>query len=72
MEIVKKSEKVDLLFLAVTDILNVNTKLLILSETEKEVAQKAFGGQVVESVLDIGPKLSRKKDIAPPIEIAQA
>lgn len=72
MESVKKSEGVDLLFLAVTDILDVNTKLLILSDAEKEVAQKAFGGQTEQNVLDIGPKLSRKKDIAPPIEIAQA
>src|SRR5687767_15117551 len=67
---VKKQENVELLFLAITDILKVNTKILILDEEEKEVAQKAFHGQVSDNIIDIGAKLSRKKDIAPPIEEA--
>lgn len=67
---VKKSENVELIFLAISDILKVNTKLLLLGEVETLIAQKAFGGQSANSILDIGPKLSRKKDIAPPIENA--
>ena len=67
---VKKSEGVDLIFLAISDILKVNTKLLLLGDEEIGVAEKAFGGQAVDFVLDIGSKLSRKKDIAPPIENA--
>jgi manganese-dependent inorganic pyrophosphatase len=67
---IKTELGVKLLFVAVTDILKVNTKLLILSDSEKEVAQKAFGGTVVDSILDIGPKMSRKKEIAPAIEDA--
>lgn len=67
---VKAEQGVDLLFVAITDILKVNTKLLILSDAEKEVAQKAFGGVVENNILDIGPKMSRKKEIAPAIEIA--
>jgi len=67
---VKKSEGVDLIFLAISDILKVNTKLLLLGDEEIGVAEKAFGGQAVDFVLDIGPKLSRKKDIAPPLENA--
>ncbi len=70
MAAVKKSEAVDLLFLAVTDILGVNTKLLLLEGEETAIAEKAFGGKASENVLDIGPKMSRKKDIAPPIERA--
>lgn len=70
MEEVKKQEGVELLFLAITDILKVNTKLLILDEAEKAVAEKAFSGSSTDSILDIGAKLSRKKDIAPPIEEA--
>lgn len=70
MQQVKQAEGVDLLFLTLTDILQVNSKLLILGAAEQEVAQKAFGGTVVDNVLDIGPKLSRKKEIAPPIEQA--
>lgn len=65
---VKAAQRVELLFLAVTDVLKVNTKLLILGAEEQEVGKKAFGSDAVEGVLDIGAKLSRKKDIAPPIE----
>lgn len=71
MQAIKESEGVDLLFLALTDILTVNTKLLILGDAEKAVAEKAFGGTVSDSVLDIGPKMSRKKEIAPAIEEAE-
>lgn len=65
---VKAGEGVELLFLAVTDVLKVNTKLLILGGEEQVVAEKAFGIQTTDGVLDIGAKLSRKKDIAPPLE----
>ena len=67
---VKAQEKVEYLFLAITDILKINTKLLILGKPEQEIAQKAFGGTTQESVLDIGSKLSRKKEIVPAIEKA--
>lgn len=70
MEAVKAEEGVECLFLAITDILKVNTKLLILSDVEKEVAEQAFGGSTTDNVLDIGAKMSRKKEIAPPIEKA--
>ena len=69
---IKAEEGVGLIFLAISDIMNINTKLLILGEAEKLVAQKAFGGEALGSVLDIGAKLSRKKDIAPPLENALA
>jgi manganese-dependent inorganic pyrophosphatase len=68
MKTVKDELGVELLFVAVTDILKVNTKLLILSDSEKSVAEKAFGGTVENNILDIGPKMSRKKEIAPAIE----
>lgn len=68
MQQVKQAEGVDYLFLAITDILKVNTKLLLLSDSEQTLAQKAFGGTSINQILDIGPKLSRKKDIAPPLE----
>jgi manganese-dependent inorganic pyrophosphatase len=70
MTSVKTELGVELLFVAVTDILKVNTKLLILSDAEKDVAEKAFGGTVENNVLDIGPKMSRKKEIAPAVEKA--
>jgi len=68
MEKIKKEQNVDLIFLALTDILKLNTKLLILGDEERDVAQKAFSLQVSNNIMDIGSKMSRKKDIAPPIE----
>ena len=68
MTLIKQREKIDLIYLALTDILKVNTKLLILSDAEKSTAEKAFGGSTLNSILDIGQKMSRKKDIAPLIE----
>ncbi len=70
MEQVKTELQAEMIFVAITDILKVNTKLLILNQDAATVAVKAFGGEVKEQVLDIGPKLSRKKEIAPPIERA--
>ena len=72
LEKLRQEMKLDLVFVAVTDILQVNTKLLLPSDQEIKVAQKAFGGQVSNNILDIGPKLSRKKEIAPAIEQALA
>lgn len=72
MQTVKQELGVELLFVAITDILKVNTKLLILGEAEASVAQKAFGGTVENNLLDIGPKMSRKKEIAPALEKAVA
>lgn len=70
MEKVKSAQKVDYIFVAITDILKVNTNLLILNEKSGAVATKAFGGTIANNTLDIGPKMSRKKEIAPAIEKA--
>lgn len=65
---VKQAEGVDLIIVAVTDILKVNTKLLLLGESEVAAAEQAFGGKAVDNVLDIGAKMSRKKEIVPSLE----
>lgn len=70
LQLIKEREGVDYIILAVTDILKVNTKLLVSGAGESDLIQKAFGGTVENNVLDIGPKMSRKKDIAPTIETA--
>ena len=70
LQSIKERESVDYLILAITDILKVNTKLLISGVGETELIQKAFGGTIQDNILDIGPKMSRKKDIAPAIESA--
>jgi len=70
MNTVKTGQGVDYIFVAITDILKVNTKLLILGNESGEVATKAFGGTIENNILDIGPKMSRKKEMAPAIEKA--
>lgn len=65
---IKDNEKADYAFLAITDILKVNTKLISAGEGENQIAINAFGGKDTNFVLDIGAKMSRKKDIAPQIE----
>jgi len=64
----KTKHQVDLVFVAITDILKNNTKLLCLSLTEQTLAAAAFSARVGNSLIDIGPKLSRKKEIAPALE----
>lgn len=70
MQTVKKEMAVDYLFVIITDILKVNSKMLILGEEEAQLGIAAFGGKVEASVLDIGAKLSRKKEISPALETA--
>ncbi len=68
LQLIKERESVDFIILAITDILKINTKLLVNRGGETELVQKAFGLSVQNNILDIGPKMSRKKDIAPAIE----
>jgi manganese-dependent inorganic pyrophosphatase len=70
MDIVKKELVVDLIFVVISDILETNSKILLLSETEQQIAESAFKAQALDQIIDIGAKLSRKKEIAPAIEKA--
>jgi len=65
---VKTELGADMIFVVITDILKLNSKLLVLDEVTAKVAEQAFGGEVQKQILDIGERLSRKKEIAPPIE----
>jgi len=65
---VRHKESVDLIFLAISDILKVNTKILADRKIEVQIAEKAFQTTAKNNIIDIGTKLSRKKEIAPVIE----
>lgn len=67
---VKTELGVELAFLAISDVLSVNTKILLAGPEEAKIAQTAFDLQPQNDLIDIGAKLSRKKQIAPPIEKA--
>ncbi len=68
LQLIKDQEKVDYIFLVISDILKINSKLLLPSEQEAILTQTAFGGVVKDDILDIGPRISNKKDIVPFIE----
>ncbi|MCA9392002.1 manganese-dependent inorganic pyrophosphatase [candidate division WWE3 bacterium] len=72
MHEVREHESVDLIFCVVSDILKFNSKIIFTSEEEKQIALKAFpdASEAGNLTLDIGPRISRKKEIAPPIEQA--
>lgn len=67
---IKAEQNLDYIYLAITNILQANTKLLILGPAEKELAKTAFSAETQDQIMDIGPKMSRKKQIAPAIEQA--
>lgn len=68
MKKVKETEKVEHLVLVVTDILKVNSVALYNTKDEQELLEKAFNNRGKDNIIEIGPRMSRKKDIAPPIE----
>ena len=71
LEEVKAQEGASQAYVIVTDILKVNSQAIYSTETEKHIIERAFTTQGINGVADIGPKMSRKKDIAPAIEKAQ-
>jgi len=68
LEKIKQEMGLTLAFFAITDILKENTKMLYLTSKAKKILEKAFGKQGRENVIDIGDRLSRKKQMAPEIE----
>lgn len=68
MTAIKAKEAVDYIFVVITDVLKVNSKVLVLDDKSAQIAIAGFGGLVVNQILDIGPRMSRKKEIAPVIE----
>lgn len=52
----------------ITDILEVNSQILYTTEEEEKVLEEAFTAEGESGVINVGPKMSRKKDIAPAIE----
>ena len=53
----------------VTDILNSNTRLLVVGEPT-DVVEKAFGKELVAGKMDLPGVVSRKKQVVPPMQEA--
>jgi len=71
-EMVKVKEEGNLegVFLFVVDIINLEAKLLVNTDEEKAIAERAFGKQWDGDYLTLPGVVSRKKQIAPKIEKA--
>lgn len=69
---IKEDMAVDYAFLIISDVLQVNSKLLYTNQEEKALALQAFANatEVGDRTLDIGKRISRKKEIAPAFEKA--
>ncbi|HLD51231.1 hypothetical protein A3K34_01060 [candidate division WWE3 bacterium RIFOXYC1_FULL_40_10] len=68
LEEIKSIEGAGQAYCVVTDVLKVNSHIIFSTDEEKSVAEKAFTTQAQGKSADIGPRTSRKKDIAPEIE----
>lgn len=65
----KKEKKLAMLFLAVVNIVELKSCLLICGPTEKALAVQAFGGELThqDTLMDLGKRVSRKKEYIPVI-----
>ncbi|MCX6762744.1 MAG: manganese-dependent inorganic pyrophosphatase [Candidatus Moranbacteria bacterium] len=63
----KETEHLDYLYFMIVDILRQNCDLYIISEDEKMLAEKVFGGKTENGVMFLDGVVSRKKQIAPPL-----
>jgi manganese-dependent inorganic pyrophosphatase len=67
----KVMENVDQAYLVITDILRINSHIIYDTDQERAIVEDAFMTEGDHNIADIGPMMSRKKDIAPAIEEAQ-
>ncbi len=68
MRVVKSEQKLDHIYCVVTDILKGKSVLIYIDDQDKKIAEQAFSGRGEKNLLDIGPRLSRKKQITPEIK----
>ena len=57
------------LFLSVVNIVSLKSNLLLCGPAEKSLAEEAFGGEInaESTMMDLGSRVSRKKDYIPAI-----
>lgn len=65
----KREKNLQCLFLAVVNIVKLRSQLLLCGPTEKALATAAFGGAISDDgiTMDLGKRVSRKKDFIPVI-----
>ena len=70
----RREKQIDVLFLAVVNIVELRSKLLCAGPAEQSLAATAFGGETSHdgTVMDLGALVSRKKEFVPPLTTAVA
>jgi manganese-dependent inorganic pyrophosphatase len=63
----KKEKGLQCIFLAVVNIVKLHSHLLLCGPTERALATAAFGANVHDNLMDLGSRVSRKKDYIPVI-----
>ena len=71
IQTLKKQMKLDYCFFVLNDVFKINSKIIV-SPAEEKILSNAFkkAKKLKNGVYDLGPIMSRKKEIAPPIEKA--
>ncbi|MFT8869918.1 DHHA2 domain-containing protein, partial [Liquorilactobacillus nagelii] len=69
IEAENKAQGYDLFLLMVTNILDSNTRLLVVGEPQ-DVVEKAFNTKLVDNKADLPGVVSRKKQVVPPLQAA--
>lgn len=67
LQAIKERDGLAYVYFVIVDVLNERSDLFIIGDGELELAEKAFSGDVNDGVMDIGNRISRKKQIAPAI-----
>ncbi|MDP3057676.1 MAG: manganese-dependent inorganic pyrophosphatase [bacterium] len=63
----KSVEKLDYVFFLIVDILKENSIMYILSDAEKNLAEKVFGAKAENNEIFLKGVVSRKKQVVPPL-----
>lgn len=66
----KKENGVDYALFVITNLISMTSQGIAPSQKDQLLASKAFGEQVIDGIIDLKNRTSRKKDIVPPIESA--
>lgn len=70
LEDVKKEKSLEVLYLAIVNIVALHSTLLMIGPVESKLAEEAFGGKLNDTdrrLMFIGDKVSRKKDFIPAV-----
>lgn len=67
MKFVRVERKLTAMLLAIVDIVNLRSDLLVCGPVEASLALEAYGGDLIDDVLGLPGLVSRKNDFVPPI-----